>query len=254
MLSLRDLQANFAKALFNNAVTTLALPIQENGIAVAQRLQIYRNNVLMTMTEALAAFYPCLQKLVGEEFFAALAQQYIINFPAAEGNLNNYGENFYVFLAEFPHVQQLPYLSEMARLEWAYHQAASGLNSVSTLEKLVTVAPAEYENLQFSLHSTAWLFSAKFPLLKIWQFCQEDASGDQQIDLTESQDKILISREGFEVVIEKLTEAEFTFLQTIQQGMPFSAVCETTLQADPNFNLVAVLQQRLQTGVITLDN
>ena len=38
--------------------------------------------------------------------------------PSRSGDLNDYGEDFADFLADYPHARELSYLPDVARLEW----------------------------------------------------------------------------------------------------------------------------------------
>jgi hypothetical protein len=86
-----------------------------------ERFGLYRGNLASTWTKALAAAYPVIAQLVGEEFFAALAREYGRAHPSDSGDLNRFGARFEPFLRCFEHVKDLPYLPDMARLEWQLH-------------------------------------------------------------------------------------------------------------------------------------
>jgi len=119
---------DFATALLNGrspaGLTTW------NASDPAHRFAIYRNNVVVSLIDALAANYPVTRELVGEEFFAAMARDFIVAHPPRSPILAVYGvdtPNFAASIADFPPAQSVPYLSDMARLEAArivvYHAA-----------------------------------------------------------------------------------------------------------------------------------
>ena len=88
-----------------------------------KRIGLYRGNVVANAQRALSAIYPVLQEIVGEAFFAGLARVFWQIQAPDSGDWNQYGRQLPHFLAEFEHAQHLPYLSDVARLEWAVHQA-----------------------------------------------------------------------------------------------------------------------------------
>ena len=88
-----------------------------------QLLQLYRNNFYISLSEYLEACFPAVLALVGEEFFRQLSKHFIQKIPLTEAPLEKYGANFSSFISTYPATLELPYLAEMARLEWYLEQA-----------------------------------------------------------------------------------------------------------------------------------
>jgi len=117
MAELKLLQEFFSAAM--SARDDRALPLIAGGEAEARkRLAIYRANIAANATGALAAIYPIVRTLVGAEFFAGLTQAYCAAHPSASGDLNELGAHLADFLPMFAPAQSLPYLPDVARLEW----------------------------------------------------------------------------------------------------------------------------------------
>src|SRR5258706_7278728 len=93
------------------------------GIAASERLNIYRNTFLASLTSALRISFPAVHRLVGAEFFDGAAQCFIEAEPPQSANLYLYGAGFAHFLARFPPAASLAYLADVARLEWAVNCA-----------------------------------------------------------------------------------------------------------------------------------
>src|SRR5512134_2126308 len=91
--------------------------------SVSPREQIYRNNVFISLTGALADVYPVVQRLVGEKFFAQLARRYIRAYPSRSGNLHDFGRHLGGFMLPMKELKGLPYLADVAALEWACHES-----------------------------------------------------------------------------------------------------------------------------------
>jgi hypothetical protein len=89
------------------------------------RIAIYRRTVFANYRNALAATYPVVKRLVGAPFFNTAVDSYVHAHPSASGDLNVYGDAFGDFLAAYPHAANLPYLPDVARLEWAIDEAES---------------------------------------------------------------------------------------------------------------------------------
>ena len=110
------------------------------GARQARRFDIHRNNVARGIVETLRASFPVVERLVGEAFFAALARAYHAAAPPSSPLLFRYGAGFAAFIDGFPPARPVPYLGDVARLEWlrlqAYHAAdaaPAGLDALSGL-------------------------------------------------------------------------------------------------------------------------
>jgi hypothetical protein len=123
MLSLRDTQRAFLSAALTGNSACMAGLVRENGLSVAQRLQIYANNTRLGLLATLQATYPVVERLGGPEWFAHSARRYQQQCPSRCGDLQYVGERYAAFLradlADTPH----DYFADVARLEWAYQQA-----------------------------------------------------------------------------------------------------------------------------------
>lgn len=252
MLSLHDLQNYFYDAMRKHESKNLVHNINANGLTTEQRLQIYRNNVFITLTNALHAVFPCVQKIVGKDFFIGTAKKYIQQHPSTSGDLREYGHKFAEFLQTFAPAQTLPYLPEVAQLEWAYHQAFHGKASdIFDLHTLTTIPPEQYEQIKFHLNPTAQLFTFQYPILQIYQLCQPESSDQETIDLTTGGEQILLIRNHLEITLEKLTPGEYALLTAFKLGNTFAQACKSALTTEKKFNINSYLQKHLTCGTIT---
>ena len=121
MFLLRDLQMGFCQSVRGITPVALLELIQEDGVAAAARLSIYRNNVMTRLTDTLSATYPVVCKLVDRRFFSYAADTYILRQFPKEACLFEYGADFPSFLSEFAPAATLGYLPDVARLEWSIH-------------------------------------------------------------------------------------------------------------------------------------
>src|SRR3954471_23234249 len=123
MHSLREIQAGFAAALFNPGASTGAPGIRAAGISPAVRLGFYRTNVFEDYRKALSVTYPAVEKLIGGGLFGALAQDYTLRYYSRSGDVGAHGAHFAEFVAGHPVARQLPYLADVARLEWSLEES-----------------------------------------------------------------------------------------------------------------------------------
>jgi hypothetical protein len=248
---LRELQLEFAGAVFEEADTRMGQQVRANGLSGARRLQVYRNNVFASLISALGAVYPVVQRLVGDGFFRYAADRYIRLHPSTSGNLHDFGGAFAEFLATFPAAAGLPYLPDVARLEWAYHQVFHAAEHAPLdLSALRAIPPEHHLALKFHLHPASRLFASEYPVLRIWQVNQEDYAGDGAVDLTEGGVQILVIRHHIEVDLQPLGKGEYAMLTALAANHDLASACEAALGVEPDCGLTACLQRHVARGTL----
>ena len=246
MLSLRELQSAFAGEIFREAEGQASTVICANGLSGARRLQIYRNNMFASLTDALRSIYPVIERLVGEQFFPYAANRYICRHPSTSGNLHDFGAAFADFLKTFEPTAALAYLPDVAALEWAYHCVFHAAEHPGIdLTALRQVPEARYESLKFRLHPAARLLASNYPVLKIWQVNQTDYSGEQTVNLHEGTNRLLVIRRRLDIDIESLGAGEFALLNALATDCEFALACEQALEADPERDVAGAFQAHI---------
>ncbi len=240
MPSLRESQARFARALLAPAAT-------DAGICV------YRRNIAANYRNALGATYPVVQALVGAAFFRGAVDAYVAEDPPASGDLNGYGAAFAAFLERYPHAASLPYLGDVARLEWAIDEAARAADApadpAAVLHAVSRMRPDCLEALRLTPHPSCRCLAPGHPALAIWRFHQPGYSGDAP-DPAPAREWLLVCRRGERVVVEPLSEAEHAWLHALTQGSALGESVERALVLDPGFDLGAALRARVADATI----
>ena len=109
----------FAAALLDAALPSPPGLGAWNGSDAGARFAVYRNNVVHSLVNVLTDSFPVVHQLVGDEFFGAMARRYLADHPPASPLMHRYGAGLPAWIADFEPAAALPYLSDMARLEWA---------------------------------------------------------------------------------------------------------------------------------------
>src|SRR5207244_11506881 len=143
---------------------------------------IYRRTIFAHYHNALSSTYPAVKRLTGAPFLHAAADSFAQAQPSQSGDLNIYGGSLGEFLATYPPAADLPYLADVARLEWAIdeaHRAAEGTCTPETVLAALAVAPpARLPALRLRLEPSCRLVASPFPILRIWRTNQSGYSGD----------------------------------------------------------------------------
>ncbi len=247
---LRDLQAAVAAALLGEPAAA-ADRVVGGALTPTRRLEIYRHNVISNLRGALRNIYPVVERIVGEAFFLHAADQFIRDTPSRSGDLNCFGAEWPDFLDAYPHAAELPYLADVARLEWAWHQcfhAADG--GPLDLRRLAGVPADEHATLRFRLHPAVRLLASPHPLLRIWQVNQPGYGGELAVDWDAGGDALLVRRDGDAVMIEALPPGAFRFLSALSCGGTMEAAAAAAMAADVAFDLQGFLLDSVQSAVI----
>lgn len=217
-----------------------------DGLPDAKRFAVYRNNVASSLTRALQAAFPCVERLVGEEFFGAMAQVYLRAHPPKDRRLMLYGVDFATFLEGFPPVAHLGYLPDVARLEQAlrtsYHAAD---HTPLPPEALGQMAEADLLQARFTLAPSVQLLASRWPVHAIWTANMRGGPPPKMVS-----QEIVILRAEFDPEPCLLPPGGVGFLQSLSAGQPLIAALAATGEG---FDLAAVLglliQHRALTGV-----
>ena len=241
-------QQAFAAALLN---TVAPLP-SFAGEAVPQRFSLYRGNLSATWRRTLGHAYPVVLALVGEDFFGGLARAYGGRYPSDSADLNQFGDRFADFLAAFPPVDELPYLPDMARLEWAVHLAHYAADAPGLApEALAALHPDQLEARRFSLHPACALLASDWQVAALWRAHQEgEGQGAFPPDLRAAS-CALICRPRWKAQVLVVDAAAHAALLALQRGQTFGAALDAAFGLDPAFDLAAHLRQWLAHAVLT---
>lgn len=251
MHSLREIQAGFAAALFNPGASKEAPGIRAAGISPSVRLGFYRTNVFENYRKALSITYAAVEKLIGRGLFGALAQDYTRRYRSRSGDIGAYGAHFAEFVAHHPVARQLPYLADVARLEWCLEECFNEVASAPlSVQRLATIPPELCDRLRFMLACSCRLISSRYPIDRIWQICQPDHIGDEQIALDSSGVDLLVQRDGFAVTTERLSAAELAMLTALSSGYNFAEAFDYARSMESAFDPAAFLQRYLANGVL----
>ncbi len=253
MPSLPEMQEAFAAALARvidpGAATAL---FRGPPDLVPSRLAIYRGNIRGNCAQTLRSAYPIAGKIVGEEFFEAVAREYERAYPSTSADLNRYGGRLAEFLEGFPHTADLPYLPDVARMEWLAHRAYYARDAVPfDGTSLAAVSPEGHSRLRLRLAPACALLESAWPLGRIWDIHQDDYDGAFEVDLRSGPDRILVYRPRWRARVLSLSCGDFRFLQWSARGDMLGDALEAASADDPHFDPSVALARWIDTGVIT---
>ncbi|HEY5716214.1 MAG TPA: DNA-binding domain-containing protein [Psychromonas sp.] len=228
-MNIRQLQQQFSDTLLykNEQITAQIKP--KKHFTGNELLQVYRNNFVMGITEALSATYQHTLALVGEEFFNAVARQFIISQPPKENNLISYGSGFSEYLQSLEQLTNLPYVAEMAAFEWLLEETTTKKlqRSELDLQQLQSVPADQLENIIFQTATQVCLFSSSQNIQHLYQMMIRNAV--QETDLNQPCYLALKKQANFAVELISLNEAEFLLMQQVMQQKQLGKIAPQSL-------------------------
>ena len=251
MPMLHEIQHGVRLAVLGTSRAEIVAAILGEGADAEARLRIHRHNVLASLTEALKANFPVVCAVVHERFFAYAADTFIRAHPPAGPCLSEYGAAFPEFLRSFAPVRHLPYLFDLARLEWAVLRAANAPDAAPiAAESLRHVAVADYPNLALQLDPALLLLRTLSAVERIWAAHQQ-GEPQEPIDLGTEGARLIVRRRSGGVEVEATDSATFAFIAALRQGRPLSRAGAAALAADPFFDMALALRRLIAEDAIT---
>jgi hypothetical protein len=241
-------EASFARALLDPEQPVPRSVATANGADRNRRFAVHRNNVVAGLVTALRARFPVVEKIVGEEFFAAMARVFVNEQPARTPILSAYGDELADFIAGFEPARELTYLADVARLEAArtraYHAAdAAPLNP----NHFTALDPDGLDDIRIRLHPSAEIVRSSHPIVIIWAM----NSGEQTLARIEPWrgEDALVLRPYLDVEVRLLPPGGAAFLQALGAGRALGEATEAALIDSPEFDLSRSLAQMMSSGV-----
>ena len=218
------------------------------GQPAGARFSVYRNNVAVSLTEALELGFPVIRKLIGEENFHNIAGVFLRQHPPTHPIISLYGEALPGFLAAFPPLAHLGYLADVARLEQSlrvsYHAADAAPTDPAILQDLTEDALLD---TRFDLAPSLHVIRSKWPIHAIWVYNTEDGAPKP----TAVAQSVLITRPAFDPAPSAIPAATAAFIVTVQDGATLGTAHDAALTEDPDFDLSAALGLLLGQSAIT---
>lgn len=250
MLALRELQSVFADALLDAERPLPSDVVSHTAAVPTRRFNVYRNNVVVSLVEALQSTFPVVCRLVGDEFFGAMAKEYALANPPRSPILSRYGSGFPEFLAGFEPVADVPYIADVARLEWLQVRAFHAPDRVALdASRFVDLEPSAIPGLLLELHPSANLFTSMFPSVSIWKTNTHDEEV-QAVDLSLGGEDALVVRPQLQTIVLPLPKGGYAFIEALRARKRLSIAFQIASACGPDFDLQYGLAAMIDCGAI----
>lgn len=238
---------------FHAGLLDAARPVPEGlldakGGPAGRRYGVYRNNVTVSLIEAMKTAFPLIRKLIGEQNFDGIAPLYVRAHPPKSPLMMRYGIDFPEFLSGFEPLAHIGYLPDAAWLDLAMRQSYHAADAKSlTPETLQSLPPEALIEAVLTPCPATIVLRSDWPLFDIWQF---NFVADAPKPKAEAQD-VMITRPAFDPTPHALPKGGADWMDALTRGQTFGAAHEDVTAQCPNFDLGACLTLCLQTQALT---
>jgi hypothetical protein len=251
MTSLAQTQSDFTKSLLDR---TVPVPADIRGASrqrADRRFAVYRNNVASGLANALATRFPVVKRLVGDEFFRAMAHVYAAAELPRSPIMLYYGETFPAFIDDFEPARPVPYLGDIARVEMArgraYHAAdATPLDPDAFAE----LSPDRLGRARVRLHPSLSIITSSHPIYSIWHMNQDPVRFTPASPW--AKEAVLVARPRLKVRTQCITHGTAAFIRALAAGSTLAEAVLAAQDAVPAFNapdsLAVLIGARVTVG------
>jgi hypothetical protein len=242
--------AVFAQGLTDPAHATPVDVVGPRGKAAIKRYNVYRNNVTVSLINALAATYPAVQRITGVEFFRAMACFHIRATPPTSPLLFEYGRDFPAFIEGYEHARDMPWLADTARIERAWLDAYHAADAPTLSADVLAAVPSDrLGDVVFAAHPAARIVRSAHPAVAI--FAMNRVEGPITPLRSSAAEDALITRPDMEVAVRLLPPGGAAFLKSLMDGVTLGAAAAAAFAETPSFDLPANIAGMIEAGVFT---
>lgn len=242
-------QSAFAAAIVDPARQA---PAAIGGANNGRRFAVYRNNVAVSLAGAIAARFPAVRRIVGDDFFAGLARAFVAFERPGSPLMMTYGDGFADFIERAPGLDELPYLADVARIEAARTRAyhAKDVEPIGA-EAFAALDADALDRVTVALHLSAEIVRSDHPVVTIWAMNADEAELGPIADW--SGEDALVVRPALDVVVRRLPPGGAAFIDALGKGATLGEAAASGATASGGFdltrNLIGLIESGLAVGL-----
>lgn len=238
-------QASFKSAVLDPQATVPDGLVNPDGTPAKKRFDVYRNNVAVSLSDALESAFPVVRKLVGDEFFRAMAGVYLRKHPPKTPMMMFYGAAMPQFLRRFDPAKAIGYLPDIASLELALRHAYHAADATPVdAQALAALAPDALMGVRLRIAPATETVTSDYPIHAIYR-ANTEANAPKPVMQAEA---VLITRPGFDPEFHHINAAAATCINALKDG---KSLGQALASSDDTHDLGAVLGLLLAQRAVT---
>ena len=231
-------QTQFRAALLDNALPAPEGLSDGRGHPAGARFSVYRNNVAVSLTEALEVSFPAIRKLIGDDNFKAVMGVFLRRHPPDTPMISQYGAALPAFLEGFAPLSKLAYLPDVARLEQALRESYHAADGAPVDPAILQGMPPEaLMAAHLTLAPALRLVRSPWPIHGIWAYNMEPGAPQP----SEHAQDVLVTRPDYDPVQTPLPKGGSAFIAAVLAGQTFAEAHDAATADTPNFDLTTTL-------------
>ncbi|WP_209596907.1 DNA-binding domain-containing protein [Ruegeria sp. HKCCSP351] len=240
-------QSEFRAAMMDASAPVPGGLLDGGARPAGRRFSVYRNNVAVSLTEAMHQAFPVIAKLIGAQNMDGLAGIFLRQHPPSSPLMMFYGEAFPDFLAGMPQLAHLGYLPDVARLEIALRKSYHAADSEPAPADVLAVEPEQVMQARLQFAPAMQVIRSDWPIFAIWRFNSEENAPKPNAGAED----VLITRAEFDPTPNPLPAGGADWIACMQDGDTIGDAYEKTTAKLTEFDLGTTLALLLQGGAIT---
>lgn len=188
----------------------------------------------------LAARFPVIRRMVGEQSFRVTAQRFVLSEPPRVPIPPSYGESFPRFLRREGGLSSMEYVADIAALEVARCKAQHAPDARPIDANRSLAWQAEHaDHVRVVLHPSVHVIASRFPVVTIWEN-NRSANGKCTIQRWRPE-AALVTRALREVEVRRLPAGGDAFVRALARGQTVAMAARAALGATPEFDSAGTL-------------
>jgi len=242
-----------SQEMFRDAMLNPSAPVPDGltdgGVQPAGlRFNVYRNNVAVSLTEAMRTGFPIVAKLLGEQNMDGLSGLFLRAHPPSSPLMMHYGAAFPGFIESMEQLAKYPYLADIARLELALRQSYHAADSTPIDPQILgALSPDNLFAATVALAPSALVLRSRYPIHGIWRMNTEEGAPKP----APRAEDVLMARPEFDPIPFLLPQGGADWIEALADGASIGDAHEQASKTSPDFELGATLGIMLQGGVIS---
>ncbi len=216
--------------IFSEQNDCLDLIIGTETLSAQDRVAIYAEAYFVRITNALASEFKSVHRIVEahqEHLFPRLIAEYLRAYPSRYTSLDEVGRDLSVFLRGHPVERLIPFIAELADLEWRMNESHFAPLAVLFEPSVLQQIPEHaWPDVRFEFDPSLRLIQSQWEIDRVWL---------GETDFPEVGDFYFLvsrSRTDFEVGIRRIQQAEFQVLQKALAGWTLGQISDDFVSMD----------------------
>ncbi|MEP1768611.1 MAG: DNA-binding domain-containing protein [Sulfitobacter sp.] len=236
-------QSQFRAALLDSTIPAPDGLIDSAGGPAGRRYDVYRNNVTVSLIEAMKVAFPLVRGLLGAQNFDSLVPMFVRAHPPLTPLMMHYGADFPAFLESIQQLSHLGFLGDVARLDLAIRASYHAADAAAFDPAILQQPPETLAETQLTIAPSTRVLRSRWPLFDLWRKARETDAPEPRAQAQ----AILITRPEFDPQVRLLPTGAATWLDALT-GMAIGPAVDAATAAAPDFDFAASLSLALQSS------